>query len=1690
MADTSSVFSKGSGGSTFEHHIQAAFLATLITKSSVPCIPEAEIRELALQATRLGYATDDLFVQTQIPSGATPRLLLQAKHNLTISANDSTFEEVMTAFWRDYHNSTLFDQSLDKLVIVKSGLNDTERNHVRVLLNWAKHKASSQDFHLEVNRIGAKKERLKVFADVLARVNGGAALSDDEIWRFLRCVELLDYDFLNTGSVDKANVISLLGLAKSETATSNALSIWRELLDIVSSYNPSGGSITTESVRSLPIYQQFSIQKLEPAHQALRKIHSNGHAILLPMKNTVAGYQLPREDLKNRITQSCNEGKLTIVAGVAGVGKSAVVRDWLAEQRLGDATFVFRADQFNEPHLSHVFTKQGVDTELSSLFACLALLPEKTIVIDSAEKLLEGDPDSAFRQLISYLESAAGAGVSIVLTCRRYAIDLIVHKFGISEPSIIDVPLLADEELNQFVMAAPSLRSLLMNPNLKSLLRSLKYLDLSVSLTKKTIEDLSGVTLSGFKEKLWQHLVENVTVREKGMPLKRKRAFLGVAVQRAQRMSLFIEPIGVSEEAVFALQNDGIIFSEEGSEGFAPTHDVLEDLALVKFIHDHWQTNRNAEQFFAAVGNEPAMRRAFRLWVEDQLAEETQDVFQLITQAQVSQTIANYWLDEMLIAVFRSPNSESFFRSFKAPLLQNGAAFLWRCVHLIRTACRQRSSWATGDYSVNPNPVGSGWRYALQFISEHFNELQEARLLIAHLIIDWANNINGVWKDLPPEAEQVKNMLLVWTAEMEKADESWELRSEESLVKQLLIVLFQVVQLAPNEVRGLIQRASPSETDRHKYYISSFYEQVVELCLSGLYSAPLCKYLPEDVIQVANNTWKLKPKKKNDFYGHSFSSRLSREEEFGLEEFLQHTFPASVFKSPVLFLLRFSVVAGLQFVAEFANYCANCYQKAQRDSDEDLEKFILTAADGRKLQQFGNDMLWAAHRGTVVTSEILHTVLMSTEQFLLDLCQLQADISRARVQQYFRFLLENSNSALLTGVLASVAQAHPDELGTEWLALLTAKQCFKWDLHRCLGEHSVLSPDDMQLPFAQEITYKFNHLPHRKAHSRGLVDFVISYQMTGGKYREQIRSIIATHYNELDESDYVWHKMLNELDLSKWESEPLPDEPNKFLVQPTYDEKVRVGMEAYTLEAEPERKTLAHSDWVRKALDNKQITPADYGQWIAAYEEFIQPDYVNHYLQRPAGLAIIGLRHFASQLTDIQREWAMMVLVTNIESKIISARSYYGTTDFPGKSSILDTELYLQSFSLLFDHLIDEENKQQLVLFTIRAIVSHIANHELEHIFKHIREDLASQHPARYKVIWQGVVAYARFAKEKEYSYDASDPESTAQFQAAERDFLESILGNPNGITIDLEALNFISNSTWVLPKALAIIPYNTTDDEQIKFMQDLCRLVMQDAQQEEVDDIIHYRRSRRSDPSMSYENTMRVWQYFSHALVLNTFAVSSSILDILVSKAINSTPARLRRGQSPSEVVGNMLEYTILNLDKLVYNSADIELKQAATNTFWQLWNFLLQRLAELKTVRFSKYILLDTHWKPEATSWLLLNAAGDFYERAIIQFGRVNLQSAIKALATIGDQTLLPKALGWVVRILQAEPDTLAVLSHSMTTQLIERLYQRHIVRIKANRQLHQDFIWLLDKMVDAGISVAYLIRENVITYKLKSE
>ena len=58
----SNPFSTGGGGGHFEAHVQASFVALMLTGGYAPCLPCWPITEIKLQGKIDGYDTDDLIV--------------------------------------------------------------------------------------------------------------------------------------------------------------------------------------------------------------------------------------------------------------------------------------------------------------------------------------------------------------------------------------------------------------------------------------------------------------------------------------------------------------------------------------------------------------------------------------------------------------------------------------------------------------------------------------------------------------------------------------------------------------------------------------------------------------------------------------------------------------------------------------------------------------------------------------------------------------------------------------------------------------------------------------------------------------------------------------------------------------------------------------------------------------------------------------------------------------------------------------------------------------------------------------------------------------------------------------------------------------------------------------------------------------------------------------------------------------------------------------------------------------------------------------------------------------------------------------------------------------------------------------------------------------------------------------------
>jgi len=437
MSQKGSVFQKGGGGTNFEQLVQTAFLTTLIIHGNAPCLDSAELLEVALQVTNRGYETDDFMVTAKSASGE-HRVLIQVKHDISFTVDNRIFKEVINAFWKDYNNTSIFDKSKDKLIIVKNGLTKDERNHLKSLFNWAKNHATEADFITEVNRIRGKKDRLDVFREVLKEANNNTYLTDKELWEFLKCVDVLEYDFLNEGSIDKTYFLNLIKLSKNKKSAATEKEIWDSIFAYVATLNPNGGSVTLESIRDKDFFQHFDNTHLTPYFKAVEKLKSDSNEILRPIKTYIgkgeSEFHLQRSELREKILVGLSNSQLTIVTGKPGVGKSAEIKETLEKDYPNASVFVFRADQFNESTLANVFSSQGVNETIQDIFSCISLIPEKIIFVDSLEKLLEADPECAFKQLLALLKEHPE--IKLIASSRKYAIDLITLKFGIDKDNI------------------------------------------------------------------------------------------------------------------------------------------------------------------------------------------------------------------------------------------------------------------------------------------------------------------------------------------------------------------------------------------------------------------------------------------------------------------------------------------------------------------------------------------------------------------------------------------------------------------------------------------------------------------------------------------------------------------------------------------------------------------------------------------------------------------------------------------------------------------------------------------------------------------------------------------------------------------------------------------------------------------------------------------------------------------------------------------------------------------------------------------------------------------------------------------------------------------------------------------------------------------------------------------------------
>lgn len=1681
MATNSNVFSQGGGGTTYEIETQTSFFINFLLGLNIPAV-QGRISFFRQQSGSLGYKTDDLLLKCGHDS-ETVTVLCQMKHNLTISTKGEIFRQVVSDAWEDFRNPQLFDPIKDKIFIIKSDLTLDEKNHLNVMLDWSRSKADASDFLNEVSRIKAKRNYLDMLRSIIGDLFPDV-LNDELLHKFCRTLYFLEYDFAQDNSKDRANCHSLLNQFKQDLIVT-ADELWKQLFALMADGNSKGASYHD---RELPSAVPVALSRSNPSVMlnTLKRWSEQNYEIMEMTEDRIGDFALPRKELLQTLVETTNSSKIVVLAGNQGLGKSAVVKAYLTNIHRQNQGLVccFKADELSDGNLRDYFLKHGINYNICEIFSLFGAFENNIVYIDALEKLLEST-GLAFGQLLIALDKMSN--VKVVISCRQVNLPLLdmkyLNKFGYTK---FDIPELTDKELDLISENVPLLSKLFENDRLKSLLRIPKYLDFAYKAIRLNGKIDENVDEDGFIQFLWQTIIENkLNEFHDGLPARRSKTFIEVAVKRSKQMKPFVSLEQPDVLALEKLEKENILVQSTNKGFYAPAHDVLEDWALVNHVEFLFNNCSGAERFFDALGFEPAIRRAYRLWVTAVLRSDNIHKLKFITQQALSNSAEKFRSDECLIAIFMSQYCSSFFQANKESISANNYEILLRFLKILRTACKINM----GDqHSKKYMPIGYGWINVISVIYENLVPLTAKHFaLIYQFLKEWSNLLN--YENVEIEVLRQAGLITLHLIKHHlKLD--YRRRSGGDQEVKLLMMFYGGIQ---NELSSIIDECErDDQADEHGFYDEDRLKvKLIKAILSGSFSREMVKHNPNQVIELARAHWMvtsckvLYPENERDLFIMNISrssGSLSVNEHFGLrnEGSRFNYYPASALQSPTYWLLKYHPMLGAQFVTELSNWCAANYAVSEFADRDDLVCLDILLPDATGLKLYGSDLLWSVFRGSVKVSPYeWQSVLMACEKYLLELC---ADGSKNQtlLDDVIDYLLRNANSVAVLGLISSVYQAYPELAGKYLSVLYSNKELLNYDISRYVHDQT---PFNIGTGHEEHDLERFNSdkLPHRLKYGGGLQAFIQDYCFNYGAANEEIFGVLDLHRQNVDPSDSLWRKKLDELDIRTWEITEKYDngDTTGFIIQPKYDPEINEYAMALNGSKSESDAHFSKMNWLHQAVTGNLMPTKD--EWTKIWKEYAKLDTFDSFAHRPGQLVEVGAKLLWEQLEPDEKEWCQVFAVQVVSESI--DRSFNRSFDYGRRTPIIDLQSSIEGFCALLSkgNNPNQKDLEKLALCFLTAPHQENDPHAKEFYEAFSRNVWKHNNGLGSRILNELLRFSAFYESEFKFFFRAQSQAEKDAYYKKYVAFIDNAIDQE--IAFDTNDIDLSGYSISYLKRAVNILPVETENLNVFEVIKMLIKLV-----------------ANRLEDDRNYETGDRirmlkldVQNRASELILWNPHATGADFFEFVLEQARS-----LMRDVSDDEYERfyGIFKFFRGMLDKVIqfadngFQDADLSKVEKLIDNFIKAWAVFHDYLVRNQVPMFSNVLLLDIEvgWKPRAESWKPIERNPAFFIGIIENFGKYNVQSVITLLSHIGDHKLFIDGFKWLSAHLRAIGGLNDLIHFQHIEQLISRGYYNHLEEIMGEELLLMDYLDMLDVLVKKGSPDAYWIREYMVTFSSK--
>lgn len=1387
--------------------------------------------------------------------------------------------------------------------------------------------------------------------------------------------------------------------------------------------------------------------------------------------------RLDRGECLSKINQ--NDSHVIILAGEGGSGKTALIKELMRAS--ATPCYVLRAAEFNRPGVDSVFKEFG-PFGLADFLRMHEREHKKIFVVDSAEKLADLPSVDFFREFLSALIQD---GWTIIFTTRNsYLDDLSFQMVGVYQRpfDVIRLENLSDQELE--TLSVTHGFNLPGNARLRSLISNLFYLKEYLGNYEEMGREID---VARFRYVLWLKKIQDSKYRKDNTHLAREQGFLSLAKERCSTGNFILRGKDCDARILSLLEADEIIKSESAPIGYFITHDIYEEWALEKLVETEYGMLVSHDSFFANIGESLPIRRAFRAWLSEKIFQADADVKYFVEQAFVIDEVPAFWKDEVLVSVLLSDYCAVFFARFNDTLLANDKALLKRVVFLLRTACKEvdtdlhRLLQAGQDSDISPEhvftkPKGKGWETTIAFMHHNLKLVKKDELdILVPFLNDWvSSNRQG-------ETARLAGLFALHFYKDAELGENTDYNSETE--KSLLqLVLLAVPELQEELLAVTDDLLTGSSRYRHKPF-DGLQEAVLKNTTSGF---AFTSMLPTRTIQLADKAWYAHKEKidEDDYY-----SGVGIEERYSINPRWHHDyFPASALQTPVLGLLRFAFPEAINFILDFTNRTVEAYFASGFDPTvKEIEVTIL----GEKKRQIISGGLWAMYRGSgsPVTPYLLQSIHMALEKRLLEIAE---KAEKKIVESWLLHLLENTRSASITAVVASVVLAYPDDFFKVAKILFSVPEFFWCDGRRLLSESEAKSI----YAIGRGFDYRTRHFeneriatcddPHRRL---SLENLALNYQFfknekvsdeEGETRQHEIWNILDSLGSTIsaqgldDNEQKKLRLLLARMDRRKMNPKVTNRDDNSFVIEfnPELDNDLNEFSQHGQASFEDTYKHLALKHWAMAKTEGRELG-GDYRRYDDNPELVLEETKTildglrqgdEHFFllnsSTPAYACSALVKHYRDHLTAESLAFCVDVIVSFAQAPL---REGYQYQIGDGVEVALST---LPSLYTLFPHEKPGLNNLfLLVLFDTQWIGAY--KRVCDYAIEALREVFKIS-PADANAILFGCM----LLKPK---FDADNPSGRWMTERKSRaEILEEFVAK---YSVELEAvgnakiryhgIDFASQNLTTAETAFQIIPADTEDARHIDYVQKLLQKFSNTFLKET-------RYSRDDDPEADYRLKHRFFKAFAAFLLHRDVAtIPDWTKPVIDAFGITQETANLL-----SEVVS-------------------AEDHMGKYESFWAAWQCFYPMIKEWSQKSrhhqldeiISNYLLAWQWWKETAKEWRSLRADNlPFFQKVCAEMGRhpVVLYSISKLLNEIGSP-FLNDGIFWIADILSQNKTVRREALQPNTVYYLERLARRHVYlnrsKLKTNRLLRSKLLVLLDFLFEKGSVSGYLLREDVL-------